>query len=104
MPIDLFVSGRMIVSCEPGEKTLPYVVSTSAIDTAGMPPTRERTIIITRPRTISVKNSELAFEDFDEAAFRRNYRPQCIERSGLLLEWFGWSHRWSESIYQDLCS
>jgi len=27
MPSDLFTSGRMIVSCEPGEKTLPYVVS-----------------------------------------------------------------------------
>ena len=26
-PSDLFTSGRMIVSCEPGEKTLPYVVS-----------------------------------------------------------------------------
>lgn len=26
-PSDLFASGRMIVSCEPGEKTLPYVVS-----------------------------------------------------------------------------
>ncbi len=28
MPSDLFTSGQMIVSCEPGEKTLPYVVST----------------------------------------------------------------------------
>lgn len=59
-PSDLFTSGRMIVSCEPGEKSLPYVVSAvgdrCVMDASGYPHPDSKW-----PHTVApIQNAEMA--------------------------------------------